>query len=326
MMAFHLNEKWIKITNYSKLQNEDIILLKKYAPKFTHYAEEAVNDFYRNIEKVSELRGLALKYSSFDRLKKTQIKYFHSLFEDDINTFYIENRKKIGSVHAGIGLTPQWFLASYSVYLDKVKKISGEIDCGLDVYTAFSKRIFFDSMIILEQYDRDAQNNSYKQKMNELAFDVSRAISNVKDTSSDFALSASNLAHSQESITKQVNDLKKASQSIKQMSDFVMEVATKTNLLGLNASIEAARAGNAGRGFAVVAKEVRKLAEEAKKSSETIQRTNMEIVQKIDHITEQVENVMAISEQQSASADSLQTFVEDVIIMVKELEEEASKK
>ncbi len=65
-------------------------------------------------------------------------------------------------------------------------------------------------------------------------------------------------------------DLEKQAEQIQSIVAIIKKIATQTNLLALNAAIEAARAGNAGRGFAVVANEIRSLADEVRKSSDSI--------------------------------------------------------
>ena len=85
--------------------------------------------------------------------------------------------------------------------------------------------------------------------------------------------------------TKELENLTK---QIGQISDVITGISDQTNLLALNAAIEAARAGEQGKGFAVVAGEVRKLAEESKKSASQITI----IIQKIQESTEVVIDYM----------------------------------
>ncbi|MEN5303814.1 methyl-accepting chemotaxis protein [Pseudomonas sp. TWI628] len=88
--------------------------------------------------------------------------------------------------------------------------------------------------------------------------------------------------------TEAMNLLQQESQKIGSVMDVIKSVAEQTNLLALNAAIEAARAGEAGRGFAVVADEVRGLAQRTQKSTEEIE----ELVASLQHGTLQVANAM----------------------------------
>lgn len=94
--------------------------------------------------------------------------------------------------------------------------------------------------------------------------------------------------------TRKVKRLGESSQEISKIVGLISAIASRTNLLALNASIEAARAGDAGRGFAIVADEVRQLADRAAKASKEIEQ----IVLQIQSETSNVQQAMEVGTQQ----------------------------
>ena len=92
-----------------------------------------------------------------------------------------------------------------------------------------------------------------------------------------------------EASSRSVNELGQQSEEIATIANVIREIADQTNLLALNAAIEAARAGEQGRGFAVVADEVRKLAERTRRSTLEISST----VEKIRSCMTEAEKSMA---------------------------------
>jgi len=123
----------------------------------------------------------------------------------------------------------------------------------------------------------DGVNNTAKEidsmanASNENMQTLSQSITRVSDSFKDFL--------------QKIAGLRQNIDQINNITNFINDISDQTNLLALNASIEAARAGEAGRGFAVVADEIRTLAEQSKKSSETINALINEISSNADIMT-----------------------------------------
>ncbi|GHR48851.1 chemotaxis protein [Helicobacter pylori] len=95
-------------------------------------------------------------------------------------------------------------------------------------------------------------------------------------------------AHTEGELSSKVEQLSRNADDVKSILDIINDIADQTNLLALNAAIEAARAGEHGRGFAVVADEVRNLAGRTQKSLAEINSTIMVIVQEINAVSSQM--------------------------------------
>lgn len=100
-------------------------------------------------------------------------------------------------------------------------------------------------------------------------------------------------------------------QKIEATSQKINDIADQTNLLSLNAAIEAARAGDAGRGFAVVAEEIRSLAEETNGLTNEIGTIIQELLEKTADATRNMESMERIfQEQESSVGDTKENFVQ----------------
>ncbi|MFX1312444.1 MAG: methyl-accepting chemotaxis protein, partial [Promethearchaeota archaeon] len=140
----------------------------------------------------------------------------------------------------------------------------------------------------------------------------SKASINVSNIATELAASASEvtaaseeIAASTQSLTLEAQEVIKSTDEISNILELITAIGEQTNLLAINASIEAGKAGVQGRGFNVVADQVRKLAEESRLAVEDTNEKIMNIINKIRSSFGSIEEISASTEEQTASMEEI---------------------
>ncbi|MDE7173046.1 MAG: methyl-accepting chemotaxis protein [Helicobacter sp.] len=144
--------------------------------------------------------------------------------------------------------------------------------------------------------DLQTSSNDLEQTVQRLVAGSNTQASNLEQTAS----AIEEITSSMQNVSARTNEVITQSEEIKNVIGIIRDIADQTNLLALNAAIEAARAGEHGRGFAVVADEVRNLAERTGKSLSEIEANTNTLIQGIndmaDSIKEQAQGISQVNE------------------------------
>jgi hypothetical protein len=153
----------------------------------------------------------------------------------------------------------------------------------------------------------------------EMSHNLEVNLEGISSTISELAASASNIHENEQNLNNSINEIITLSKEINEVSSFIKEIADETKMLGLNAAIEAARAGDVGRGFGVVADEIRKLSEQSKSTVPKIQKLTDRIIEKVNHSSVISQNSLASSQDQAASTEEITASVEEITAMSEKL-------
>lgn len=203
----------------------------------------------------------------------------------------------------------------------------GRIERGFDVMVDDLQNI------ILQLVTSSEGLASIAQTMAASAQEASASINQVSETVATISIGTNQQSESMskisESLSHHLVEVETVSEEIVGASSLVRKVAKQTNILGLNASIEAAKAGHFGGGFSVVAENVRELSDSTKKSADNISQLIEEIGYKIrrtvQDVLEDVTEMRDIAENNAAGTEEVNASTSEQVSMMAEISEQASE-
>ncbi|MFP6128720.1 methyl-accepting chemotaxis protein TlpB [Helicobacter pylori] len=206
-----------------------------------------------------------------------------------------DRNDEISQVGRGVNL----FVENARLIMEEIKGISTSNKTSMDKLvqiTQETQKSMKDSSTTLNSVKNKAtdiasmMNISIEQSqgLRKRLIETQGLVKESKDAIGDLFSQITESAHTEEELSSKVEQLSRNADDVKSILDIINDIADQTNLLALNAAIEAARAGEHGRGFAVVADEVRNLAGRTQKSLAEINSTIMVIVQEINDVSSQM--------------------------------------
>jgi hypothetical protein len=163
-------------------------------------------------------------------------------------------------------------------------------------------------------YSRDKNDEMYQmaQTLEEMTRQIAAGARTIAEASGELSVAS-------EKITDMSSVMGEKTKGITEVINFATDVASRTNLLGVNAAIQAAHAGEYGKGFSVVAQEIRRLAKHSDESAKNIQAQIKDLQAIVEELMKDIEKSHAYIQEQAAGSEEIAASIEEINKLAKKL-------
>ena len=208
-------------------------------------------------------------------------------------------REQSANIHQASGQLEENATAT-SGNVDSVETAVNEIATGATSQATETQRATEDVVMMGTMIE---DTSTQVENLNSTAVEMSNASASARDALEELNHINEKAIESIEVIYQQTHTTNESALKIKDVTELIASIAEETNLLSLNASIEAARAGDAGKGFAVVASQIQKLAEQSNASTKKIDDIIHMLLTDSENAVHTMEEVREVMHQQSEKVE-----------------------
>ncbi len=158
-------DAWERRKAFVAFGAEDEAILRELRPVALQYADEVMEELYGRWLQFPEVRRFFPEPATLSRVKALQRQYFVSLTGGEYDAAYLAHRLRVGAVHRRIGLTPEWFMGAFSIYLELIlprvlRAFEYDRVKQARAVTALTKLITLDEQLALAGYFAEAARHA----------------------------------------------------------------------------------------------------------------------------------------------------------------------